>query len=462
MLFSALYIGSRISQDGDQEVIASSDSPSRPTFFMRAGQALVAGRYHKARPYSVEAVLLYAVCKYMQKEDSDTDAWMIMGISARLAMRMGYHRDPRHLANISPFEGEMRRRTFFIGMTFDLLLSFQAGLPSILHEEECDTELPSNLFDTDFDEDCKALPPSRPPTDPTPMLYYCCKSRLAIICRRIIRHALSLKTLSYEETMKLDGELHETHADVPLSLRMKPIGSSFTDQPYMILDRLHIDLLYLKSLCILHRKYISHERSNPRYDYSRKTCIDAALKILQHQAEIYVACQPGGQFHNDKWMLSSLALHDFLLAAMITCLDLYESHNKMATTSPEDLNDHARKYDVLKLSHEIWTARRAFSRDARRASNVLGVMLSKVSGPNIPSSQGDAPQKMSIVAQAPLNGEDALSTAANSSENPSWNTTGFDIPDLEVNSDFNLADPLKTILGESDDIDWVSREYLIC
>ena len=77
---------------------------------------------------------------------------MITGISSRLAMKMGYHREPRHFASISPFEGEMRRRTFIIVEIFDLLSSFQAGLPLIIHEEERDTEPPSNLFDIDFDE----------------------------------------------------------------------------------------------------------------------------------------------------------------------------------------------------------------------------------------------------------------------------------------------------------------------
>lgn len=77
---------------------------------------------------------------------------MIMGVAARLAIRMGYHRDPRHLSSISPFEGEMRRRTFFTVQMFDLLLAFQAGLPAIIHEDECDIEPPKNLLDADFDE----------------------------------------------------------------------------------------------------------------------------------------------------------------------------------------------------------------------------------------------------------------------------------------------------------------------
>jgi hypothetical protein len=353
MLFSALYIGSEISQVNSQEAVNSASGLESPEFLTRAGQALVAGKYHKARPYSVEAVLLYAVCKYKQKKDQDADAWMIMEISARLAMRMGYHRDSRHLPNISPFEGEMRRRTFFIMGTFELLLSFQAGLPAIIHEEEYDTEPPSNLFDTDFDEDCKSLPPSRPPTDPTPTLYYCCKIRLAKIFRRVVRHSLSLKPAAYEDTTNLDVALHEAYEDIPPSLRMIPFGLSFTDQTYVILNRLYIDLVYLKSLCVLHRKYLSHDRLNPKFDYSRKTCTDAALQILKHQAELHVVCQPGGQFYEDKWMPSSLTLHDFLLSAMITCLDLYESHNKSTPTSIEDLNAQVKKYDALGFSHGI-------------------------------------------------------------------------------------------------------------
>ncbi len=464
MLFSVLHIGSQIEQASGLESLTSSDDLVRPAFFARAGQALVSGKYHKARPYSVEAVLLYASCKYRQKEDPDSDAWMIMGIGVRLAIRMGYHRDPRHLANISPFEGEMRRRTFFILGNFELLLSFQAGLPAIIHEEECDAEPPSNLFDTDFDEDCKILPCSRPPTDPTPMLYYCYKNRLARTFRRVIRHALSFKALPYEETMKLDNELHETHIDVPPSLRIRPLSSSFTDQAYMIFHRLNIDLLYLKSLCVLHRKYLSHDRSNPNFDYSHEVCINAALQILEHQAELHTACQPGGQLEKDKWMLSSLTWQDFLLAAMITCLNLYESHNDPAATSPEDLKAQVKKYDTLRLSHDIWISRRAVSRDARRASNVLAVMLSKVPRPNVPSTPGNVCHQMSSVWQTSIGGGDVMGTAGTSPGSSLWKTNGLNSPGQEfsvgndTHLDSNSADTLNTLFSERNDIDWVSLE----
>lgn len=457
-----MHIGSQIDQASEQGDNAS-DAVKCSAFLTRAGQALVTGKYQKARPYSVEALLLYAVCKYMREEDPDRDAWMIMGIIARLAMKMGYHRDPRHLTNISPFEGEMRRRTFFIVEIFDLLFSFQAGLPAIIHEEECDTEPPSNLFDTDFDENCRALPPSRPPTDSSPVLYYCYKSGLAKIFRRVIRHALSLKTTSYEETLKLDAELRKKHVDAPPSLQMRPLGSSVTDPPYMILNRLNIDMLFLKSLCVLHRYYLSHDRSNPEFDYSRNACTDAALRILKYQAELYVAYQPGGPFYNEKLKPSSLAMHDYLLAAMIISLDLYEAHNKSTTpATQEDMKARVEKYDALRLSYDILTSRSAFSRDARRASNVLAVMLSKVSRPNVTLNSANIPQEISTVSQVSLDKANVMESADNSTWSSLWNRTGFVMPGQEfpINNysplDLNPADPLNIIFSETDNVNWVS------
>jgi len=451
MLFSALHIGSQIDQVCHQD---SSGPALGPSFLTRAAQALVTGRYQKARPYSVEAVLLYGVSKYMQREDPDTDpdkeAWIMMGIGARLAMRMGYHRDPRHLAKISPFEGEMRRRTFWMIEAFDILLSSQAGLPAIIHEDECDTEPPSNLFDSDFDEDCKALPHSRPLTDPTPMLYPCCKGRIMRVFRRVIRYALSPKTAPYEDVMKLDGELHARYAEVPASLRIKSLSLSITDQAPVILNRLHIELLYLKSLCMLHRNYLSHERSNPTFDYSRKTCTEAALQILSCQAELHAALQPEGKFCNNKYMLSSLALHDFLLGAMITCLDLYESYNRSTALSREALEAQAKKYDALKYAHSIWMSRRAFSRDARRASNVLAVVLLKVPRPDIPCSPGSLSQHAPSTSHMSVNGANGMETAPSSSGIFSWNMDGINTPGQE----------LDTIFNDMDYIDWVSYESL--
>ena len=402
----------------------------------------------------------------MQKDDFNADAWMTMGISTRLALRMGYHRDPRHLPSISPFEGEMRRRTFYLVETFDLLLSFQAGLPAIVNDDDCDTIPPSNLFDEDFDEDCKVLPPSRPPTDSTPMLYYQYKGQSARILKRVVRHALSPKVPLYEDTLKVDGALRENHAGIPPSLRMRPICQSFADPVHLILDRLHIELVYLKSICVLHRYYISHGRSNPAFEYSRKACCDAAYKILKYQAQVHDAVRPSGQFSNDGWMISSLTLNDFLLAAMVACLDLYESYKDSPAASPENLVIRAKKYDALQVSRAIWESRKASSRDARRASNMLAVMLSKVPRPNVASSPINDPQKLPDKSQTLMNGNTLTKENIDIPGSFSWNSNTLGAPgdvlplDPFTMLEFRDMDPLNTIFNESDNIDWVRLGYM--
>jgi len=185
---------------------------------------------------------------------------------------------------------------------------------------------------------------------------------------------------------------------------MKPLESCFGDQSYIVLHRLNLDLMYLKSLCILHRNYITHERSNSTYEYSRKTCIDSALQMLKYQAEIHVACQPGGEMYKDGWMASHLLLYDYLLAVMIICLDLYESRESIIPNNHDEQQAKIKKYDAVKLSYEIWLSQRATSKNARRASNVLGAMLSKLPRPSIAATSLDSSQDVSGILQEPLNG----------------------------------------------------------
>ena len=386
-MFSVFWLGSYYymgpTLDGFDHLAA------RSLFFKKAGQTLVEGKYHKGRPFSVEAVMLHAHCKYfMLEQTEDADAWMIIGTAVRLAMKMGYHRDPRHVTSMTQFESEMRRRSFFTLQMFDLLLSFKAGLPAIIREEDCDTETPRNLRDEDFDEDCQLLPPSRPETERTPMLYFCYKSKFTKFLKRVISHALSLKPPSYTETLGLDTEIQEAHKHVPPSLQMKPFSSLLSDTARMLVSRLHIELLFLKSLCVLHRIYISQERSSRTYDYSRRICTTAALQILDLQAQLHEVTRPGSRFADQPWIFSSLTMHDFLLAAMILCLDLHETHNRPSSSfiDGQTLEMQQQIYDALRRAQSILSSQEQTSTDSRRASNVLAAMLRKIPRPVHPLS----------------------------------------------------------------------------
>ncbi|KAI9714185.1 MAG: hypothetical protein M1828_001200 [Chrysothrix sp. TS-e1954] len=451
MLFSVLHVGFRIVQRTEQSHDLTIPLDVDPPYMLRAGQALVTGRYHKALPYSCEALLLFGLSKLLGKEDPDMDAWMLIGNSVRLSMKMGYHRDPKYLPTVSPFEGEMRRRTFYIMGIFDLLISFQAGMPSIIHEEEIDVEDPKNLFDSDFDEDSKVIPPSRPYTDHTPMLYHCYKGRLGKAFRRVARLVLSHKRPSYDQIMSLDKELRVVHAEIPPVLRMRPLRSSVTDQPYTILHRLHVDLMYNKCLCILHRAYLTEDRLNPTFDYSRKTCVDAALIMLDHQTDLHDACQPGGIFAGNKWSPSSLTQQEFMLAAMIVSLDLHES--------PKDAPNRDQKMGALKLANAIWYTRRSLSREALRASNVLGVMLSKASEPcDLYGSMAPPVSALRAFNMSNTSDFDALQTTSasdslTSSASPETPVDGIEGPQFVSQPDFTDSS-FSSLFEGYDEFDW--------
>ena len=239
---------------------------SLPNLRSMATRCLVAGSYLKCRPWAPEAlVLLYATYMLQPRGDGDPMAWHLTALAVRLAQRMGYHRDPSRLGGsaprITPFEGEMRRRTWYMVEAFDMLYSFQQGIPPVVHEADCDVRHPTNLRDEDFDEDSPSLPPERPFTDVTPVLYYCFKSRLLRLLRRVIRHALSTRLPDYAETCALDAELTAVHEQVPPALRHRPmISASFADSVDDVLHRGETELVFIKCLCVLHRSYLTYEK----------------------------------------------------------------------------------------------------------------------------------------------------------------------------------------------------------
>ncbi|KAG7145291.1 Equisetin cluster transcription factor eqxF like protein [Verticillium longisporum] len=90
----------------------------------------------------------------------------------------GYHRDPKWFPSLTPFQAEMRRRVWATVRMSDIFMSQHVALPAMIHDQDCDTELPSNVFDEDFGPETEIMPPPRPSTEPTPIAYALAKCRL--------------------------------------------------------------------------------------------------------------------------------------------------------------------------------------------------------------------------------------------------------------------------------------------
>ena len=344
-------------------------------------QSLVLANYFKPGLYTMEALLLYFESEFGQPGDSAAKCWVLHAMAVRLALRMGYHRDAKHHSNISAFHGEMRRRVWHLLAQIDLILSFQVGLPSMIRAIQSDTAPPHNLVDDDFSQDSPELPPARPEYESTPMSYMICKARLCHAFGMIVDQANSILCPAYSEVLDLDARLREAYGLIPPFLLVRPLDQSITDNPNLIMQRFNIILLFHKSRCVLHRKYLTKEDFQSQYTYSRSSCIDSASELLHYQSVINDAIQPGGPLSRDRWFLTTVAAHDFLLGAMIIYLTLISSCEAKAVADQSgdevdtQINQEVKLLQQLECSYEIWKSSPREARDAKKASGVLKIML---------------------------------------------------------------------------------------
>jgi hypothetical protein len=335
LLFGMLCLGSRISaflSQADQV----SDLVSADHYQQLSASALQLAGFLKPKKYTVEAMIMYGSCQYMKKEDDGVKLWFLMAIITRVALRMGYHRDPDHFPNITPFEGELRRRVWCVVYIFDVLQSHNQGLPNMLQHLQIDTRTPRNLLDTDFGPECTELPAARPPSELSPVSYSITKYKMTSVFARACSMAHSVEVPGYDKIMELDRFVQKTAAEQPEALRFSSRRSDVLDNPSLIFHRYKGELTFHKTRCVLHRPFLSSKFIGTRMELSRKLCVEAALSMIKHHEYVFLAAQDGGQLSPARMYMASLSAHDFLLAAMVLCveIDLISSATSPHTAGP--------------------------------------------------------------------------------------------------------------------------------
>ncbi|TAQ85030.1 hypothetical protein B7494_g6642 [Chlorociboria aeruginascens] len=355
---------------------------------LRTVQCLINSDYTKSANFTIETLILYLHGEYANRWDAEVGMWVIIGMIVRLSMRMGYHRDPSNYSSITPYQAEMRRRIWCFVRQMDTMFSFQLALPSMIRNTDCDTALPRNIFEDEFGQDSKVLPPARPHLEPTPVSYMIAKAQISFEFGVILEelNTVNGKAIGYDEVLKHDNRLRELKANMAPHLRLRPVEECMHDPATLLMQRFNVDILWQKTMCVLHRKYITRARQNPRYAHSRRACVDASMEILHHQAKLHQESQPGGRMRTMKWFISALTKHDYLLAAMVVCLDLH--YDSIAESLPErppnyDMyfwtpEQRAGMLAALETSQKIWKESAETSMEAFKASKILAIILEKL------------------------------------------------------------------------------------
>ncbi|KAI4160833.1 MAG: hypothetical protein LQ342_005358 [Letrouitia transgressa] len=374
ILFSILYIASEtISKDS---AASTGEGELSSRFDAAAAYCLVNGEYYRPQRFSVEALLLYTQGKCFVSVDIGSNIAVLFGTLARLTMTMGYHRDADgYRQKTSVFEGEMRRRTWSLFMQLDMLVSFQLGIPSNTQYPTWDTRPPTNLLDSDFDENTVELPSARPTNEPTELLFYIAKQRLMSVFEKIIRHTLSVSDRLSGELEAIDQEIRDTVAGLPTTFQPRPIMDSVVDSPSLIVTRLCVSFIYQKCLCVLHRKYVTRGRRA-----SLLVCYNSATDLVGQFLDMYKEFEPGGQLETERWFLGSITWHDFMLGCMALCLAVcYTAHTNVVSADTAFVN-FAGSLELLQKAKVTCEMRTPTSKDTQRVRRLLEATILKLSG----------------------------------------------------------------------------------
>ncbi|KAK4213313.1 fusarisetin A cluster transcription factor [Rhypophila decipiens] len=362
-------------------------------------QCLILGDYTKCGPYVLETMSQYVYIEFGKHLDSGKDIWFLLGLTVTLAMRMGFHRDPSHFPGISPLQGEIRRRIWVNILMGDVLISNQMGMPRMLTDYRCDTAEPRNLHDSDLDEFMTEPPPPRPETEYTRALGIIARRRILIPLGRIADLMTAVRPCTYADVMRHDEMLTKAADSLPPPLKMKPMSASVTDSPIVIIDRLFITHMICKGRTMLHRRFLQVKspcNKEDMFQYSRTTCIDAALASLEIQRIYDEETAPGGQLSQIRWRLSSVQNHHFLTATMILCSVLYHC---MGSDRTEEIKT------ALRRSRAIWVRNSSKSREAKKAAEIVNIALAR-NGPE------------TFVAKSSKNGDDVAEDSGGHDDQP--------------------------------------------
>ena len=451
-LFSICCIANLIKAGQSQAPLDSPLTAAILDLHTAAAKCLVLGEYYRPQAQAVEAFALYAQCKNLWSLDPSREAGAILGMVVRMAYEMGYHRDPDSYGSFTVFEGEMRRRFWSSCKQVDLMISFQLGLPSNIRLENTDTKSPRNLLDSDFDEDTQILPPSRSESEVTRILWFIVKDRQMPGFSRVCQDALSFKEKTEEEVLQLNNDIQRMYDTIPDSLRTRPLSESIMDQPFIIMTRLYVEYIYLKSLLVLHRRYMVKGLVS-----STHSCVNAGKRLVSQFIEMFREFADGGQLFTERWMLTNFTMNDFLLGSMVLCLAVH-TRRKSLSRGSDSVIDFATEVEILALleqAYAICVEKSNASKDARRVARAIRIVLDGARASSTFSCGMDS--TLVPETQATHTGEepdDGVDLTVLSLQSGSEQNYLRELPDAS----FETLDPFSFMGDDFDSFNWMAFE----
>ncbi|KAJ4159122.1 uncharacterized protein LMH87_008037 [Akanthomyces muscarius] len=231
--------------------------------------------------------------------------WVMAGSLLRTAMYMGLHRDPSHLSEMTTHKAEMRRRLWATVLELNLQYSFEAGGMPLISCDDYDTLPPADLDDDRLDDSLDDVSRRQICSSVATQM----SVQLEVFKSFPVRLGLLQyindfrANIDYDRTLRLNSELTKACRSFTQTISALTghhngalaLVDSGTTAP---ITRFHISLaevtLY-RCFHALHFPVLFTAFDDPRFYFSRKMCLDGALKV----ADLWGFSQQSGA-HNDR------------------------------------------------------------------------------------------------------------------------------------------------------------------
>jgi len=336
------------------------------TFYRQAAMCIEHIDYTTPTVPAIEFLSLFYHATLMREQKKGSKAWIHAGEVVRLAVKMGYNKNPEVYSYHTPFQAEMGTRIWHFVAYTDLLYSFQQGMPAVARSWDYDTRLPQNFKEQDMCKTMTALPQPQLPNVPTPISYMVATYDISRVFRLIIEQSSAVAPRDYSTTLALDDQLEKAWTSVPAHLQRLNLDSGPDLDAIKCYQLGH---LYHQSLCILHRGYLVQGLANGDFDKSVTRCLESALSLLQVQTDLQNLESTGKK--KSFWYTIPLTHDGFLLAAAILCVFLAAPHGPA-------LSEEAKAFvkTALASTHTIWFRARKFSVSTDKACRVIDRLVS--------------------------------------------------------------------------------------
>ncbi|XPT00462.1 hypothetical protein M3J09_009615 [Ascochyta lentis] len=207
--------------------------------------------------------------------------WSSTGALVRSAMVMGLNVNSANISGITPYNAEIRRRTWATILEMDLQASMFCGMPLVVPELNPGSLVPSNLNDVDFDEFSGTLPASQPMHTYTDNLY---QVVLASSLQQRIKalHIIQHSTPDVQEGIVLGRKAEECLSQKPQAVTLHN-GNDPSDGG-SLLHRVLLDLYMRRPILRLYNALLlGQQQNNPALAKIRKLCLKSSQIILSYQ-----------------------------------------------------------------------------------------------------------------------------------------------------------------------------------